>query len=56
MQTPQIKSDETVMYGYEPSATLTTDRLHCKLQTSPLVREDAKQELTSITGLVDPTE
>jgi hypothetical protein len=30
---------ETVMYGYEPSATLTTDRLHYKLQTRPLVRE-----------------
>jgi hypothetical protein len=32
-------SDETVMYGYESSATLTTDRLHYKLQTRPLVRE-----------------
>jgi hypothetical protein len=31
--------DETVMYGYESSATLTTDRLHYKLQTRPLVRE-----------------
>jgi hypothetical protein len=27
------------MYGYEPSANLTTDRLHYKLQTRPLVRE-----------------
>jgi hypothetical protein len=29
------------MYGYESSATLTTHRLHYKLQTSPLVRESA---------------
>jgi hypothetical protein len=29
------------MYGYESSATLTTDRLHYKLQTSPLAREGA---------------
>jgi hypothetical protein len=29
------------MYGYESSATLTTDRLHYKLQTRPLVREGA---------------
>jgi hypothetical protein len=34
-----VVSDETVMYGYESSATLTTDRLHYKLQTHPLVRE-----------------
>jgi hypothetical protein len=27
------------MYGYESSMTLTTDRLHHKLQTRPLVRE-----------------
>jgi hypothetical protein len=25
-----VVSDETVMYGYESFATLTTDRLHCK--------------------------
>jgi hypothetical protein len=29
------------MYGYESSAILTTDRLHYKLQTRPLVRESA---------------
>jgi hypothetical protein len=29
------------MYGYESSATLTTDRLHYKLETRPLVREGA---------------
>jgi hypothetical protein len=29
------------MYGYESSAALTTDRLQYKLQTRPLVREDA---------------
>jgi hypothetical protein len=29
------------MYGYESSTTLTTDRLHYKLQTRPLVREGA---------------
>jgi hypothetical protein len=33
-----VVSDETMMYGYESSATLTTDRLHYKLQTRPLVR------------------
>jgi hypothetical protein len=34
-------SDETVMYGYEPSTTLATDRFHYKLQTCPLVRKGA---------------
>jgi hypothetical protein len=34
-----VLSDETVMYGYESSATLTTDRLQYKLQTRPLVKE-----------------
>jgi hypothetical protein len=29
------------MYSYESSATLTTDSLHEKLQTRPLVREGA---------------
>jgi hypothetical protein len=36
-----LVSDETVMYGYEASVTLTTDRLHYKLQTRPLVREQS---------------
>jgi hypothetical protein len=36
-----VVSDETVMYGYESSATLPTDRLHHKLQTRPLFREGA---------------
>jgi hypothetical protein len=36
-----VVSDETVMYSYESSAILTTDRLHYKLQTRPLVREGA---------------
>jgi hypothetical protein len=36
-----VVSDKTVMYGYESFATLTTDRLHYKLQTRPLVREGA---------------
>jgi hypothetical protein len=31
------------MYGFESSATLTTDRLHYKLQTRPLVREGAQK-------------
>jgi hypothetical protein len=35
-----VVSDETVIYDYE-SSTLTTDRLHYKLQTRPLVREGA---------------
>jgi hypothetical protein len=34
-----VVSDETVMYGYESFATLTTNRMHYKLQTRPLVRE-----------------
>jgi hypothetical protein len=36
-----VVSDETVMYGYESSATLATDRLHYKLHTRLLVREGA---------------
>jgi hypothetical protein len=36
-----VVSDETVVYGYESSAILTTDRLQYKLQTRPLVREGA---------------
>jgi hypothetical protein len=34
-----VVSGEAVMYGYESSATLTTDRLYYKIQTRPLVRE-----------------
>jgi hypothetical protein len=37
---PEV-SGETVMYGYESSATLTTDRLQYKLQTRLFVREGA---------------
>jgi hypothetical protein len=33
-----------LIYGYEFSATLTTDRLHYKLQTRPIVREGAQDE------------
>jgi hypothetical protein len=36
-----VVSDNIVMYGHESSATLTTDRLHHKLQTRLLVREGA---------------
>jgi hypothetical protein len=36
-------SDETVMYGYL-SCYLTSQRMHCKLQNRPLVREGALQE------------
>jgi hypothetical protein len=36
-------SDETEIYGYESSATLTTVGLHYKLQTRPLVREGASR-------------
>jgi hypothetical protein len=39
-----VVSDETVMYGYESSATLTTDRLHYKLQTRTLVKEGAPKQ------------
>jgi hypothetical protein len=38
-----VASDETEMYGYESSATLTTGRLHYKLQTHPIVREGAQK-------------
>jgi hypothetical protein len=31
------------MYGYESSATLTTERLHYKLQTRPIAREGAQK-------------
>jgi hypothetical protein len=34
------------MHGYESSATLTTDRLHYKLQTHLLVREGAPRRRT----------
>jgi hypothetical protein len=34
-----VVSGQTVVYGYESSATLITSRLHYKLQTRPLVRE-----------------
>jgi hypothetical protein len=36
----RVVSDETLMYeyGYESSATLTTNRLHYKLQSHHLVR------------------
>jgi hypothetical protein len=34
-----VVSDEAVMYGYESSTTLTTVKLHYKLQTCPVVRE-----------------
>jgi hypothetical protein len=44
-------SDETVMYCYEFSATLTTDRLHYKLQTRPLVRKGApRQRAKKLSG------
>jgi hypothetical protein len=39
-----VVSDESVMYSYESSATMTTDRLHYKLQTRPLVREGAPRQ------------
>jgi hypothetical protein len=39
-----VVSDEIAMHGYESSATLTTDRLHYKLQTSPLVREGVPRQ------------
>jgi hypothetical protein len=46
-----VVSDETVMYGYESSATLTTDRFHYKLQTRPLVREGApRRRATQFSG------
>jgi hypothetical protein len=39
-----VVSDETAIYGYKSSATLTTARLNYKLQTRPLVREDAPRQ------------
>jgi hypothetical protein len=38
-------SNETVMYGYEFSVTLTIDRLHNNLQTRPLVRQGAPRRI-----------
>jgi hypothetical protein len=38
-----VVSDETVIYGYESSVTLATDRLHYKSQIHPLVREGAQR-------------
>jgi hypothetical protein len=39
------------MYGYESSATLTTDRLHYKLQTHPLIGESAtRQRANQLSG------
>jgi hypothetical protein len=38
-----VVSDETVMHGYESSATLTTDRLHYTLETRTLVREGTRR-------------
>jgi hypothetical protein len=43
-----VVSGETVMYGYESSATLTTDRLHYKLQTRPLQRGRPKTKNKAI--------
>jgi hypothetical protein len=34
-----VVSDETVMYGHESTANVTTDRVHYKLQARSLVRE-----------------
>jgi hypothetical protein len=46
-----VVSDETVMYGYESSATLITDRLHYKLQTRPLVSDGApKRKAKQFSG------
>jgi hypothetical protein len=38
-----VVSHETVMHGYESSATLATDRLHYKLHTRLLVRKGAQR-------------
>jgi hypothetical protein len=35
-------SDETSIYGYGSCKILTSEWLHCKLQTHPLVREEKK--------------
>jgi hypothetical protein len=46
-----VVSDETVMYGYESSVTLTTDRLQYNLQTRPLVREGApRRRVKQLSG------
>jgi hypothetical protein len=39
-----VVSDETVMFANEFFTTLTTERLHYKLQTRPLVREGASRQ------------
>jgi hypothetical protein len=38
--------DETVIYGYQSSASLTTDRLYYKLQARPLVKEGAPRQFS----------
>jgi hypothetical protein len=45
-----VVSGETVMYGHESSATLTTDRLHYKLQIRPLVGEGAPRRAKQLSG------
>jgi hypothetical protein len=40
-----VVSGETVMNGYEPSSSLTTDRLHYKLHTLSLVRKGASKAI-----------
>jgi hypothetical protein len=38
------QTHETVVYGYGSCADLTSERLHCKLQTRPLIREGVLHE------------
>jgi hypothetical protein len=45
---PVWRGDERVMYGCESSASLTTGKLHYKLQTRPLVREDAPRRSKAV--------
>jgi hypothetical protein len=41
-----LSLNETLIYGYGSCESLTSERLRCKLQTRPLVREVALHEET----------
>jgi hypothetical protein len=41
-------SDQTVLHGHGSCATLTSEWLHCKLETRPLVREGPHRDRTKI--------
>jgi hypothetical protein len=44
------------MYDYESTETLTTDRLHYKLQTRPLAKEGASRRPKQLSGKIKEKE